>query len=217
MAVEVIGTIKPKNNGKFPIAEAKDILMPSGKRLNEEEFGVGAASSAVSGHNTSTDAHNDIRLRIAELANRLNALANSTDEDLDQMAEVVAYIKANKTLIDAITTSKVSVADIVDNLATNVANRPLSAAQGVALKALIDKMSNITVDDELSETSENPVQNKVVTEAFNEALSGVETMLGSMLTRLSPAVTASDNGKFMQVVNGAWVAVSLTDVSVEGA
>lgn len=33
---------------------------------------------------------------------------------------------------------KVSVADIVDNLTTNVANKPLSAAQGVALKALID-------------------------------------------------------------------------------
>ena len=30
--------------------------------------------------------------------------------------------------------------DIVDNLTTNVSNKPLSAAQGVALKALIDDM-----------------------------------------------------------------------------
>lgn len=98
----------------------------------------GTASSAVSSHNTNTAAHNDIRLLIEGLTTRLNTLANSTDSDLDQMAEIVAYIKANKTLIDSITTSKVSVSDIVDNLNTNVTNRPLSAAQGVALKALID-------------------------------------------------------------------------------
>lgn len=36
---------------------------------------------------------------------------------------------------------KVSVADIIDNLTTNAANKPLSAAQGVALKALIDAIS----------------------------------------------------------------------------
>ena len=36
--------------------------------------------------------------------------------------------------------------DIIDNLTTNVTNKPLSAAQGVALKALIDA---ITVPDKL--------------------------------------------------------------------
>lgn len=41
-------------------------------------------------------------------------------------------------MIDGITTGKVSVTDIVDNLTTNASNKPLSAAQGVALKALID-------------------------------------------------------------------------------
>ena len=62
------------------------------------------------------------------------------------MSEVVAYIKSNKSLIDAITTSKVSVADIVNNLTTNISNKPLSAAQGVALKELIDALSNSLVD-----------------------------------------------------------------------
>lgn len=100
----------------------------------------GTAASAVSAHNTNNAAHNDIRLLIEGLTTRLNALANSTDTDLDQMAELVAYIKSNKSLIDGITTSKVSVADIVNNLTTNVANKPLSAAQGVALKQLIDAL-----------------------------------------------------------------------------
>lgn len=75
---------------------------------------------------------------ITGLTNRLNALANSDDTTLDQMAELVEYIKDNRELIEGVTTNKVNVSDIVDNLTTNVSNKPLSAAQGVALKALID-------------------------------------------------------------------------------
>lgn len=107
---------------------------------------VGAAAGAVSAHNGSNAAHSDIRLLIEGLANRLNALANSTDTDLDQLAEIVAYIKSNKSLIDAITTSKVSVTDIVDNLTTNVSNKPLSAAMGVALASDIDSVRSSLVN-----------------------------------------------------------------------
>lgn len=104
----------------------------------------------VSSHNTSPNAHNDIRLLFTELKSRLEALADSDDTTLDQMSEIVAYIKANKSLIDSITTSKISVKDIVNNLVTNDVDKPLSAAQGVALKALID---SITVPTKLSELS----------------------------------------------------------------
>ena len=95
-------------------------------------------AAAVAGHNTAGDSHNDLRLLIEGLSTRLNTIANSDDINLDQLAEIVAYIKNNKSLIDGITTNKVNVADIVNNLTTNVSNKPLSAAQGVALKALID-------------------------------------------------------------------------------
>ena len=101
----------------------------------------GTAASQVSTHNTGTDTHSDIRLLIQGLSERLSAVADSDDATLDQLSEVVAYIKSNRDLISAITTSKVNVADIVDNLTTNVANKPLSAAQGVALKALIDAIT----------------------------------------------------------------------------
>ena len=113
---------------------------------NKEESGT--AESKVSAHNTSTDAHNDIRLLIQNLVNTVTTLLDSDDETLDQTSEIVAYIKSNKSLIDAITTSKVSVTDIIDNLTTNVANKPLSASQGVKLKALIDA---IIVPTKLSE------------------------------------------------------------------
>ena len=98
--------------------------------------------SRLTEHNTSETAHNDIRLLITGLTDRLNALANSDDETLDQMAELVDYIKDNRELIEQVTTNKVNVTDIIDNLTTNVANKPLSAAQGVALKALIDALQN---------------------------------------------------------------------------
>lgn len=110
-------------------------------RLSAADVGAdatGTAQTVVSSHNTSTNAHNDIRLLIEGLTTRLNALANSTDADLDQMAEIVTYIKSNKNLIDGITTSKVNVSDIINNLTTNASNKPLSAAQGVALKKYID-------------------------------------------------------------------------------
>ena len=102
---------------------------------------AGTAAAKVSTHNTEATAHGDIRLLIQGLTDRLNALADSDDTTLDQLSEIVAYIKRNRTLIEAITTSKVSVADIIDNLTTNVTNKPLSAAQGVALKAMIDAIT----------------------------------------------------------------------------
>lgn len=103
---------------------------------------AGTAASAVSQHNTDATSHNDLRLALQELSDRINAALDSDDTTLDQMSEVVAYIKSNKSMIDAITTSKVNVSDIVNNLTTDISNKPLSAAQGVALKELINALSN---------------------------------------------------------------------------
>ena len=108
----------------------------------------GTAESKVSDHNVSDTAHNDIRLLVQRLMERLNTLADSDDTTLDQMSEVVAYIKSNKSLIDAITTKKVNVSDIIDNLTTNAINKPLSAAQGVALKSLINKKVDLPKDND---------------------------------------------------------------------
>lgn len=102
----------------------------------------GTADSKVSGHNSSSTAHADIRSLITNLTTRLNTLADSDDETLDQMSELVEYIKANRTLIEEVTTKKVNVSDIINNLTTNVSNKPLSAAQGVAIKTLIDALQS---------------------------------------------------------------------------
>ena len=163
---EAVGTYMEAN----PIEESDPTVpewakQPEKPSYTAEEVGAdaaGTAESKVSAHNTAADAHNDIRLLVQGLTDRLNAFADSDDETLDQASEFVTYIKANRSLIESITTSKVSVADIIDNLTTNVSNKPLSAAQGVALKALIDaiavptKLSELVNDSGYAKTTDIP-------------------------------------------------------------
>lgn len=128
-----------KDNAQLKLDQAKSYTDTKTSGLAS----TSSVTSAVSTHNTSTSAHNDIRELITGLTTRLNTLADSDDTTLDQMSEVVAYIKSNKSLIEDVTTNKVNVADIVNNLTTNVSNKPLSAAQGVAIKGLIDALEDV--------------------------------------------------------------------------
>ena len=103
---------------------------------------IGAeAAGAVTAHNVADDAHGDIRSLISNLTAQLEALANTDEESLAKIEEMVAYIESNKDLIESITTGKVNVSDIVDNLTTSVSDQPLSAKMGVQLKALIDAIT----------------------------------------------------------------------------
>lgn len=134
-------------------ADEKVHVTESEKQTWNGKEASGTAQTKVSEHNVSEEAHSDIRLLISGLTSRLNTLANSDDTTLDQMAEVVAYIKNNKSLIDGITTGKVSVSDIIDNLTTSVSSKPLSAKQGVQLKALIDAIVVPTKTSQLTNDS----------------------------------------------------------------
>lgn len=164
-------------------SKTSDLINDSGF-LNEKptytaaEVGAdskGTASSTVSTHNTSTDAHNDIRLLISDLTTIINTILNSEDVDLDQLSEIVAYIKSNRSLIEQVTTNKINVSDIIDNLTTNVANKPLSAKQGVALKALIDA---IKVPTKLSELSADATH-RLVTDTEKAAWNAKSNFSGS--------------------------------------
>ena len=81
--------------------------------------------------------------------------------------------------------------------------------------------ANIVIDSEFSDTSENPVQNKVITAAMAQAAqtlgelaSGLEQgeqAIQVLATKMLPDVTDTDNGKLLQVVDGAWAAVAITN------
>lgn len=109
-------------------------------KLDSHHF---ALTEDLQTHNSSSTAHDDIRTLVSNLTTRLNALADSDDTTLDQLSEIVAYIKSNKNLIDGITTSKVNVSDIIDNLTSTATNKPLSAKQGKILKGLITDLTTL--------------------------------------------------------------------------
>lgn len=120
----------------------------------------GTAEALLSIHNVSDNAHNDIRMLVEEHRKEVNALLAVDDSTLDELSEIVAYIKNNKSLIESITDSKVSKTDIVNNLTTNVTNKPLSAAQGVAIKSLIDaKVGTEDLADEVQAQIEAAKEN----------------------------------------------------------
>lgn len=108
--------------------------------LTEE---LNRATTAESNHNTSITAHSDIRELISELTTRLNALADSDDTTLDQLSEIIVYIKSNRTLIENVTTNKVNVSDIVDNLTSTSPDKILSAKQGKVLNDLIIALTSV--------------------------------------------------------------------------
>ena len=111
---------------------------------------TGVASNLVSSHNTSESAHNDIRDSVKDLTKKVTDFLNVSDEDFDTLSELIEYIEANRESIESFTTNKVNVADIVDNLTTNVSNKPLSAAQGVVINNLID-----SIQDEIDANEDN--------------------------------------------------------------
>lgn len=126
-----------KGHGVEYFATAEELTSESARAKAEEK----AISDALQGHLTDAASHSDIRESIRQVATRLNTLADSDDETLDQLSEIVSYIKNNKSLIDGVTTSKVNVSDIVDDLTSTAIDKPLSANQGKALKLLISALT----------------------------------------------------------------------------
>lgn len=111
------------------------------KNQNQDE--TLASKQELSTHNSSSNAHEDIRTLITNLANRLNTLADSDDVTLDQLSEIVSYIKNNKDLIDEVTTNKINVSDIISSLALVQSN----TSSGKVVDALVIKEMLSSVSD----------------------------------------------------------------------
>lgn len=138
-----LGYIPPKTNTTYEEAsDSKAGLMSAADKAKVDAMDK-TIDTRVKNHNESVTAHTDIRELISGLTRRFNALADSDDNTLDQLSEIVAYIKSNKNLIDGITTSKVNVSDIVDDVSSSSINKPLSARQGKVLRDLITSLTDI--------------------------------------------------------------------------
>ena len=221
---EFTGEVIPKRSGGYYDVILCIVTIPAGatevtpdmiRDLRGDERYCGFVRSKVDGgakalteHNVSETAHNDIRLLLSGLTERLNAIADSDDTTLDQLSEIVAYIKANKTLIESVTTSKVNVADIVDNLTTNVSDQPLSAKMGVELRRLIRTVEN-SANNAMSQASS---AQSMASSAMNHA-SSAEEIASSAMNHASSAEEIASSA--MQRASSAEQMASAAQTEIE--
>jgi hypothetical protein len=144
----------------------------------------GTANTTVSVHNTATDAHNDIRVLINDLNTKVTNFLDVDDSTTDQLSEVLTLIEDNKGDLESLTTSKVNVSDIIDNLTTASAKKVLSANQGVAIKDLIDGKADATHSHTVSNISD-------LTATATE-LNYMDGVTSNVQTQLNNKASASD-------------------------
>ena len=99
-----------------------------------------SVTNSIGVHNTSTTSHNDIRELISKLTIKLNNFLDVDDATTDQLSEVLTLINSNKGMLDSLTTNKINVSDIVDNLTTALTTKVLSANQGVVLSKMLSDL-----------------------------------------------------------------------------
>lgn len=144
VAVKGLGSAAYTASTAYDAAGSASDALASAKEYTNTKVSNLASTTVVdnkiSSHNTSTSAHNDIRALITALTTKVNNFLDVDDTTTDQLSEVITLINNNKGTLESLTTSKVNVSDIVNNLTTNSTSKVLSAAQGVAIKSLIDAL-----------------------------------------------------------------------------
>lgn len=142
--------------------------------------------------------------------------AATTDEAIGaivtDMLSDPSYVEALDVIID----DRASIA--IDNAASRF--DPSGAADQVstdltaALEAAVAELE-AEIDD-VSEALNGDLQDAVA--GLNDEIQRASDTLTAAINAIDglPAVTASDNGKFLSVVNGAWAPVEVVDVSQEG-
>lgn len=136
-------TLSASDIGSYTKAETDSKIEEAKSYTDTKTSGLASTAvvdNKISTHNTSTTAHNDIRVLITDLTTKLNNFLDVDDTTTDQLSEVLALIENNRGTLESLTTNKINVSDIIDNLTTNNSSKVLSAAQGVAIKNLIDAL-----------------------------------------------------------------------------
>lgn len=159
--------------GADPKGSAANALADSKAYIDKEIASIPTpdVSGQINAHNVNTSAHEDIRLLLAELIMQVNSFLDVDDTTRDQLSEILRDIDANKTTIESITSGKVNVTDIINNLTTNVTDKPLSASQGVVLKGLIDALQETTKT--LATKKEMTDGDEAISERINEAINKI--------------------------------------------
>ena len=148
---------------------------------------AGSADTAVTAHEQSRYSHYDIRQAVQQLQDTVNLFLDVDDSTQDSLSEVLALIDENADVIDQIITGKISKGDIVNDLLTEAADKPLSAAQGVVLKTLIDGLVSGKLDaDKLTDAIASALENAAKSGEFDGAPGAAATLELSTGAALAP-------------------------------
>ena len=83
----------------------------------------------------------DTLAKLRALIQGLQTLLSSDRVDLDTLQEVVDFVEVHQSSLESLGAGKVNVSDIINVLTDASTNKPLSAAQGKALKDLLDTLT----------------------------------------------------------------------------
>lgn len=262
MAVEVIGTIKPKNGKSFPIVEASDVAMPSGKRLSDldlsaageaptfdlialgmKTIGVDAGFVGISCDTTEMRAALDkgavqFKVKLGELSGEGEYEATILMGSIETETEGSKFTCSCRVSGSYVLDGELSTSNVAELTIVVIESGVMAVMSHLLHVPPVDETSNgkilqvvdgkwktadapsgggadIVVDDALSETSENPVQNKVIAQAVADSAEAMEQLgtavetLGTAVETLGervPPVDETSNGKILQVVDGKWQA-----------
>lgn len=125
-----------------------------------------------------------------------NITVGSTTVVADSATDTLTLVAGNNvTITPDVTNDKITIAatDTIYSVATTSSDGLMSAADKTKLDSVTAGASGITVDDALSSTSTNPVQNKVV----NNAISNLNTLVGG--TSVSEQIASAISNKVDKV------------------
>lgn len=196
MAIQITGTFEP--TGDFPLAKAKDVEMPNGTRLSDFEIPEGKDGVSPVIVITKIDGGHTITIKDASGTHSFNVMDGKDGKDGEDgqgtSITVDSALDANSEnpVQNKVITEQLDMAmellqtGILPNLLPEV-----NEADNGKVPVVVNGQwvatdqpggGSITVDSELSETSENPVQNKVLTAVINEAMMVMEQLMAAIPT-----------------------------------
>ncbi len=155
---------------------------------------------------------------LKDLITSIQTLLASDDTTLDEIQEIVDYIKANRSLIESITAGQVSVSDIIDNLTSAVSNKPLSANQGYILKGLVDALTSAVTTNttKLEGIAANATKVEGSQTNGNIKINNVETNVYTLPNATANILGGVKIGNYINVDENGVISISLASATNDG-
>ena len=183
----IVNTYETKDDATVKLAEANSYTDDKVSNLASTIV----VDNKIVEHNVNTEAHNDIRTLIDELNKQLEHFLNVDDTTKDELSEVLALIEANRSTLESLTTLKINVSDIVDNLTTASTDRVLSANQGVVLNNLISTLNTELEALESTVNTHNHDDRYYTEEEINDQVSTINTSISNIVDGVTVVEKAS--------------------------